>query len=79
MMMLLLVSAVVLLVGPAAANTTRHNLNHIIDLADKYNKSLTEVRAHLLSTTVFCLVNFLFCFIFMILLKPFMLEKSCLK
>lgn len=64
-MMFLLVSAAALLVNPAVANPATHrpasgNLNEIIPEARKYNRSLTRVRAHLVTTTVFFLVNFIF-------------------
>lgn len=49
MRMLLLVSSVVLLVSPAVASLTHQhfdeNLNTVLDLAGKYNQSLTKVRA----------------------------------
>lgn len=53
--MFLMVSAVALLVGPAVASPTPHieNGKSIIDLVVKYNESLSRVRAHLISTTVF--------------------------
>lgn len=52
MMMLVLVSAA--LMSPCAANPVRSlNLDHIIDLADQYNKTMYEVRAHLISASVF--------------------------
>lgn len=64
MMMFLLVSALALLVCPAVANPANpahhkpdYNLNHIIDLAKQYNKSIAKVRPHLVSTTVLLLVN----------------------
>nr|BCK59659.1 interleukin 4/13 [Seriola quinqueradiata] len=42
MMMLLLVSALALLVSPAVTSPTHHNLKRIMDLAEKYNESLTR-------------------------------------
>ena len=53
--MLLLVSAVVLLVIPAVVSPAAvphnplANLESIIELAEKYNKSVAEVRAHLIN------------------------------
>ncbi|KAG8008562.1 hypothetical protein GBF38_019778, partial [Nibea albiflora] len=47
MMMLLPVSALVLLVSPALTNPAHHRkspnyLNHLFDLAGKYNRSITQ-------------------------------------
>lgn len=63
-MMLLLVSTLVLLVNPALTNPLHqqkspNNLNHIFDLAENYNKSLAQVRTHLMRNTVLLLVDLL--------------------
>lgn len=53
MMMLVLVSAVAMLINPYAANpVSNNNLNRIIDLTEKYNRDLNEVRVHHISTIV---------------------------
>ena len=55
MMMLLLVSAVALLVSPAAIEPKHipaNNLNSIIDLVEKYNESFPKVRPPPRRTTV---------------------------
>lgn len=53
MMMFVLVSAVAMLINPYAANPVPNdNLNRIIDLAEKYNRDLNEVRVHRISTIV---------------------------
>lgn len=70
MAMLLLVSALSVLVIPAVPNPTHQrlepNLNLIIDLAEKYNESLTKVRPHLISTVIFLLVKLLLTFFMVI-------------
>lgn len=53
MMMFVLVSAVAMLINPYAANpVSNDNLNRIIDLTEKYNRDLNEVRVHRISTIV---------------------------
>lgn len=60
-MMLLLLSTVALLVSTAVVSPVpqkpEQNLSELIKVAERYNKSLTMVRAHLVSTNVFLLVN----------------------
>uniref|UniRef100_A0A3Q4GKT1 Uncharacterized protein n=1 Tax=Neolamprologus brichardi TaxID=32507 RepID=A0A3Q4GKT1_NEOBR len=68
MMMLVLVSAVAMLINPYAANpVSNNNLNRIIDLTEKYNRDLNEVR--LTNPSLCSIQNNFFCKVHDILQK----------